>query len=130
MSYFDKPIEEIKKNKDGNIIIKADGLFHKEYTVTEDYSGIKYGPELEFFVVDKETLKPRDCLDELAGLGGFGEVIKPELAAEQIEITSPPFERLKDLEDSLRDTASRVADKLDSAGACLLPLALFDTAQV
>ncbi len=114
-------------NGNDSITIKCDGLLQDEYTVKGNYEGIKFGPELEFFTVDKTTFKPKDCLDELAGHSDFGKLIKPELPAEQIEITSLPSESIRDLEESLAYTAKEVISILDKNNACLLPISLFDT---
>src|SRR3989344_3282005 len=108
-------------------MIKGDGLFHQQFELTEEYSGLKFGPELEFFVVDEGTLKPRNCLDELAGMSLFGTKVKPELAAEQIEITVGPRYSLLDIKDELRSVMQEVQAKLESLGASLLPVALYDT---
>ncbi len=109
------------------ITIKCDGLVQDTYTVEGNYSGVMFGPELEFFVVDKETLKPKNCLDELSSLPEFNEFVKPELASEQIEILAHPSTSIKELENSLKDTTKKVISVLDKAGACILPVSLFDT---
>ncbi|MFW9878359.1 MAG: glutamate-cysteine ligase family protein [Candidatus Thorarchaeota archaeon] len=121
--------EKTINGNDNSITIKCDGLLQDEYTVEGNYEGFKFGPELEFFVVDKVTFKPKNCLDELAGLSDFGKLIKPELAAEQIEIIAPPSESIRDLEEALTYTAREVVNKLDEVNACLLPISLFDTAE-
>jgi gamma-glutamyl:cysteine ligase YbdK (ATP-grasp superfamily) len=117
----------VKKTKNG-FIVKGDGLIHDELELIESYSGLKFGPELEFFVVDKETLEPKDCLDKLAGLPGFGKTVKPELATQQIEITSDPNYSLQELERSLKNTILEVNAILNLQSAMLLPIALYDTA--
>ncbi len=110
-------------------IVKGDGLVHQEYLVQGNYQGILFGPELELFVVDKETFKPKNCLDALAGHAGFGKTVKPELSAEQIEIIVPPSASLKDLEQNLLDVARSVGAILKREHAALLPISLFDTAE-
>jgi|TARA_Y100000310_G_scaffold321401_1_gene378983 gamma-glutamyl:cysteine ligase YbdK (ATP-grasp superfamily) len=118
-------IKMVKKIQSG-YSIEGDGLVHPEYIVEGNYEGILFGPELEFFVVDKDTHKPKDCLDELAGLPGFDKEIKPELAAEQIEITTSPSYSISELEDRLTGITRNVVASLERVNAELLPVALFD----
>lgn len=90
-------------------------------------SGVLFGPELEFFVVDQETLKPRNIHDVLASHPGFGTTIKPELAAEQIEITISPSSSIRDLEERLYTAMRDVLPLVEQTGAMLLPVPLLDT---
>ncbi|HIG95401.1 TPA: hypothetical protein HA249_00725 [Candidatus Woesearchaeota archaeon] len=90
-------------------------------------SGVLFGPELEFFVVDQATLKPRNIHDVLATHPGFGTTIKPELAAEQIEIAIPPSHAIQDLEERLYAVMRDVLPLVEQTGAMLLPVPLLDT---
>ena len=90
-------------------------------------NGILFGPELEFFVVDQATMKPRNIHDVLASHPGFGTTIKPELAAEQIEITISPSGSLQDLEERLYTVMRDVLPLVEQTGAMLLPVPLLDT---
>ena len=56
----------------------------------------------------------------------FGVNVKPELAAEQIEITVDPSASIKPLEQQLRDVLNEVVTVLDRHRACLLPIPLYD----
>lgn len=92
------------------------------------YRGLLFGPELEFFVVDVETLRPRDGLDVLARHSLFGEAIKPEIAREQVELVAPPMGSVHEIERYLTDLVREVDALLATQGGCLLPAALYDTA--
>ena len=107
--------------------IKADGILYDEFILEPKYEGLGFGPELEFFTVDKDTLKPKDCLDTLAGLPNFEVNVKPELAAEQIEITIPPTTNLNEMYEHLVAITGDTNNLLDEVDAVLLPISLYDT---
>lgn len=92
------------------------------------YRGALLGPELEFFVVSERTMKPWDGMDVLARHPLFGEAIKPEIAREQVELVAPPTWSLREMERFLTELVREVGALLKAEGACLLPLALYDTA--
>jgi gamma-glutamyl:cysteine ligase YbdK (ATP-grasp superfamily) len=91
------------------------------------YRGALLGPELEFFVVKERTLRPWDGMDALAGPPLLGEAIKPGIAREQVELVAPPTWSLGEMERFLTDLVREVRTLLKTEGACLLPLALYDT---
>ncbi len=110
--------------------VHGDGLVHDGFLVEARYQGVLFGPELEFFTVDRESLAPRDCLDTLAGHPRFGSLIQPELAREQVEITTPPSTSLRELEAMLRDLCADLVALLERENAIPLPVALYDTVEL
>jgi gamma-glutamyl:cysteine ligase YbdK (ATP-grasp superfamily) len=108
--------------------VRGDGLLHDGLAIEARYRGVLFGPELEFYTVDRRTLAPRDCLDAVAAHPLFGSLIQPELAREQIEITTPPTASLRELETMLVDLTADLVALLKREHACPLPVALFDTA--
>lgn len=92
------------------------------------FIGPLVGVELEYFVVDRRSGRPTDAYDTLTGLPGFGVHLKTEVCQEQLEIASPPFVTVGALKAWLVDTHLAVAQRLAEVDACLLPLALWDTA--
>ncbi len=126
-----QPINSFKYGimNNGSITIKGDGLIHQQYEITTGYKGVLFGPEVELFVVDKGTLKPKNCLDHLAGHPLFGTYLKPELAAEQIEISTPPGSSLLEVHSNLLAIAADVLTTLDRCNAVALPIPLMDTAE-
>jgi gamma-glutamyl:cysteine ligase YbdK (ATP-grasp superfamily) len=118
----------VEKNENGYLIV-CDGLVQDTFVVEGNYKGLLFGPELEFFVVDKTTFEPKNCLDKLSGHPSFEKFIKPELAAEQIEVTVPPSDSIGELERTLTEVTRDAVETLDKNNATLLPLALFDTHQ-
>ncbi|MGD2071290.1 MAG: glutamate-cysteine ligase family protein [Gemmatimonadota bacterium] len=93
--------------------------------VREAWRGRGVGVELEFFVVDRETLRPRDHLDLLLDGMPPGSV-KPEIAREHVEVVTPPVASLGALEDHARILVEAAGTLLADVGAVLLPLALHD----
>lgn len=110
--------------------VHGDGLVHHGWLVEADYRGVLFGPELEFFTVDRQSLLPKDCLDALVRHPGFGTLIKPELAREQVEITTPASASLSEIDTMLRDLYSDLIALLDTEGAMPLPVAVYDTAEL
>ena len=108
--------------------VRGDGLLHDEYVLVPGYRGVFYGLELEFFTVDRDTLLPRDCLDSVAAHPQFGVFVTPELAAEQVEVKTPPTAILQNHEDLLLDLCADLNSVLAREGAMVLPIALYDTA--
>lgn len=92
------------------------------------YRGRLIGLELEFFIVDGETLEPRDCLDRLSRHSSFGIHVKPEAVHEQIEFCSAPFTSIAELEAQVRELCAEAIALLATEGAVLLPLALLESA--
>lgn len=92
------------------------------------WRGRGVGVELEFFVVDRETLRPQDHLDLLLEGMRPGSV-KPEIAREHVELVTPPVASLRELEDHARRLVEAAGALLADVGAALLPLALHDGAR-
>lgn len=91
------------------------------------FLGRRVGVELEYFVVDRDTLEPLDVFDALAGLSWAPTNLKREIGATQIEIATPPFGSVVELARWLVRAHVELADRLDALGTRLLPLALYDT---
>lgn len=102
---------------------KADGLLVDEVEITANYSGIKFGPELEFFTVDG-NLQPKNIIKKFQKLDLFGKNIKPELTNEQIEITAAPTASLRELEISLEQVLKIALETAEAYDTVLLPAAL------
>lgn len=96
-------------------------------SVVADWKGARIGAELEFFVVDRRDLGPRDHLDLL-----LAEIepdrIRSEIAREHVELVSAAVETVAELEEDLRRLVRRARDALAPVGAALLPVAMLDTA--
>ncbi len=91
------------------------------------YRGRLIGVEVEFFVVDLETLEPRDCVETLSAHSAFGVHVKPEAVREQIEVCTGAFTALAEMEAQLRGFCAELSTLLSSVGAALLPLALVES---
>ncbi len=110
--------------------VKTDGLLVPDYNLVPAYSpldagaGRRYGIEAEFFTVDPYTLQPR-VLDA-TNLDGFGKHIKPELGADQIEISTPPLSSLRELREALEYYTKLLADLAAQQKAALLPVPLLE----
>ncbi len=110
--------------------VKTDGLLVPDYTLVPAYSPLdtgasrRYGIEAEFFTVDPYSLQPK-VLDATS-LDGFGKFIKPELGADQIEISTPPLASLKELKEALEYYTKLLADLAARQKAALLPVPLVE----
>jgi gamma-glutamyl:cysteine ligase YbdK (ATP-grasp superfamily) len=103
-------------------IIKADGILGDEFEITQNFSGRKFGPELEFFTLERGTLLPMNMQYEISRLPGFGKDVHFELPTEQVEITSPPSLDIRDLEKRLLKTYLDVREVADSMNALVVPV--------
>lgn len=110
--------------------VKTDGLLVPDYTLVPAYNPLdtgmsrRYGIEAEFFTVDPYTLRPV-ALDA-GNLDGFGKYVKPELGADQMEISTPPLASLKELRESLEYYTKLLADLAAQQKAALLPVPLIE----
>lgn len=90
------------------------------------YRGLLLGPELEFFVVDAETLRPRDCTAALRRHPEYGGDIVPEVATQQIEVRTAPMSTIHEIEARLKTLCFGLVEILANEGAVLLPAAVYD----
>lgn len=91
------------------------------------FRGVLVGLELEYFVVDLETLTPVDGLARL-DLDVFDGHVKAEACLQQIEVATPAFTSVGELAGWCRWTHGELQRQLGQSRAGLLPLALLDTA--
>jgi gamma-glutamyl:cysteine ligase YbdK (ATP-grasp superfamily) len=91
-----------------------------------NYRGRFFGPELEIYVVDKNSLRPKNIIKEFEKCRLFEEkLIKPELASEQIELNSKPTFDLARLYEDLRKILKVAIEIAERNGCVLLPLAFY-----
>ena len=126
---------EIKKQ----YIISQDGLFGKEIILTPKYLGRLFGPELEYFTVQKKNglLIPVDITSKFEKSKYFMEPsknqketdlkiwMKPELTGEQIELNSSPENSISSLETNLNKILNEVLNIASDNDVSLLPAALY-----
>ncbi|MEK9785150.1 MAG: glutamate-cysteine ligase family protein [Gammaproteobacteria bacterium] len=93
---------------------------------TENWQGLKLGPEFEYFIVERRSWKPIACPDIVRDLPEYGVSIKPELGSGQLELTSPPTWALTKIEADLKRTLNTLLNALDQSKACLMPVALLE----
>ncbi|HSG65117.1 MAG TPA: glutamate-cysteine ligase family protein, partial [Gammaproteobacteria bacterium] len=108
------------------LFVAGDALLHDGYRVTAAYRGRLVGVESEFFVVDRESLGLRDCMDVLSRHSQFGRRVKHEIVHEQIELCTNAFASLAEMEAQMREDLREVVALLDGVGAMLLPVALHE----
>ena len=110
--------------------MKTDGLLVPDYILEANYCPLdtgatrRYGIEAEFFTVDPYSLQPR-VLDATS-LDGFGKYVKPELGADQIEISTPPLASLRELKEALEYYTKLLAGLAAQQKAALLPVPLLE----
>lgn len=112
----------VTQSEDG-YIVSGDKKIHETFVVPNNkFIGVMYGLELEFFTVDKNTFAPRvmdiSCLNP--------DYVKPELAAEQIEVTTTPHESLRDMKEELLNHAVEVVREAGKQDIVLLPVPLLE----
>lgn len=90
------------------------------------FRGALVGLELEYFVVDLDTLTPVDGLARL-DLDVFDGHVKAEACLQQIEVASPAFATVGALARWCRWAHDELLRQLGRTHAGLLPLALLDT---
>ncbi|MCM2325596.1 MAG: glutamate-cysteine ligase family protein, partial [Candidatus Woesearchaeota archaeon] len=103
-------------------MIKADGILGDEFEITPNFSGRKFGPELEFFTLERGTLLPVNIQYEISRLPIFGTDVHFELPTEQVELTSPPSLDIRNLEERLLKTYLDVREVADNMNALVVPV--------
>lgn len=95
--------------------------------VVAEWRGMRIGAELEFFVVDRHDLQPRDHLDLLLEEMD-PETIRTEIAREHVELVSQAVLSMAELEENLSHLVRRAQEVLEPVSAVLLPVSMRDTA--
>jgi gamma-glutamyl:cysteine ligase YbdK (ATP-grasp superfamily) len=103
-------------------VIEGDGILVDEYVFEPKYGNLIFGPELEFFTLDVGTMQPKNIQAALKESNNYDKFIKPELPAEQVEITCPPMLCISNLEKRLVNLIKEVQEIAKDERAIVVPV--------